>query len=210
MTDGEWVRRALQGDAAAFGELARAWSARVLAFCHAKCGNRHVAEDLAQETLLRGLRNLATLESPERFGPWLRGIALRVYLDWRKAKQTSQVPFSMLSPNGRVDELLVDDTQSRVDQEDEAQRLMREIESLDEDYRETLMLYYSHDMTYAELAALLDVSPATVNMRLTKARAILRTRLLSLHDGGNRTAPQAARPESFNAANAPTERNRLR
>lgn len=207
MTDGESVRRALQGDAAALGELARSWSARVLAFCQARCGNRHVAEDLAQETLLRALRNLSTLESPERFGPWLRGIALRVYLDWRKAKQTSQIPFSMLSPDGGVDRLLARDGESRVEQEDDARRLRQEVESLDEDYRETLMLYYSHDMTYAELAELLGVSSATINLRLTKARATLRTRLASMQEGGHRTDTQATRHQTLTASNAPPERS---
>lgn len=207
MTDGEFVRRALQGDAAALGELARSWSARVLAFCRARCGNLHVAEDLAQETLLRALRNLSTLESPDHFGPWLRGIALRVYLDWRKAKQTSQVPFSMLSPDGRVDELLARDDESSVEREDDVRRLMREIESLDEDHRETLMLYYSHDMTYAELAALLGVSAATVNLRLTKARAMLRTRLASMRVDGGRPAAPTTRQPTLTAANAPTERS---
>ncbi|MBC8113536.1 MAG: RNA polymerase sigma factor [Candidatus Saccharimonas sp.] len=207
MTDGESVRRALQGDAAAFGELARCWSARVLAFCRAKCGNRHVAEDLAQETLLRGLRTLSTLESPERIGPWLRGIARHVYLDWRKAKQTAQIPFSMLSPDGGVDQLLARDAESCVEQEDDARRLMQEIEMLDEDYRETLMLYYSHDMTYVQLAALLDVSPATINMRLTKARAALRARLVPPDDGGHRAGSQTAGHQTLNAANAPTERS---
>lgn len=183
MTDGDLVRRAMQGDPDALGELVRSWSARVLAFCLARCRNRHLAEDLAQEALLRALRNLASLKEPDRFGPWLRGIALRAYLDWRKARQTTQVPFSTLDPNDSLEALLIDDMDAAVDREDDMNWLMHEIEGLDEDHRETLMLYYSHEMTYAELAQLLEVSPATINLRLTKARAILRSRLaLHRHD----------------------------
>ena len=157
MTDGESVRRALQGDAAALGELARSWSARVLAFCQARCGNRHVAEDLAQETLLRALRNLSTLESPERFGPWLRGIALRVCLDWLKNKQTSQVPFTSLGEGCNPAEFLVAPatTGEMSDREDELRQLMAEVEALPEQYREVLMLYYYQDVTYQDLAATL-------------------------------------------------------
>lgn len=177
MTDGESVRRAMQGDAVALSGLARGWSARLFAFCLARCRNRHLAEDIAQEALLRALRNLHTLEDPDRFGPWLRGIAMRVYLDWRKARQTSQVPFSTLQSDEAVDELLARDAAPTYDREDELYRLMREVATLDDDQRETLMLYYSHEMTYAELAELLEVSPATINVRLTKARAILRSRM---------------------------------
>ncbi len=210
MTDGEWVRRALNGDAAAYGELAARWSARVLAFCHARCGSRHVAEDLAQETLLRGLRGLATLESPEHFGPWLRGIAQRVYLDWRKAKQTSQIPFSALRRDGPWDDLLASDADATVcdvDQTDEVRRLMREVEALDEDYREVVLLYYSHDLTYAELADLLGVSPATINMRLTKGRAALRERLLPPQEVEGETAPQGNRSPILSAAQTPPARS---
>jgi RNA polymerase sigma-70 factor (ECF subfamily) len=177
MTDGDLVRRAMQGDADSLGELVRSWSARVLAFCLARCRNRHLAEDLAQETLLRAFRNLATLEDPDRFGPWIRGIALRAFLDWRKARQTSQVPFSTLKSEEAVDLLLACEPDSSVDRNDDLNWLMREVATLDEDQRETLMLYYSHKMTYADLAELLDVSPATINLRLTKARSILRSRL---------------------------------
>lgn len=177
MTDAELVRQTLAGQNAAYAELARRWSARVLAVCHARVRNRHAAEDLAQETLLRGLQSLPSLAAPERFGPWLRGIAQRVCLDWLKAKQTAQVPFTVLDPDGRPDRWLASPSAADADQADDWQRLMEEIERLPDDYRETLLLYYYEDVTYGELAEWLEVSVATVNARLTKARAWLRERL---------------------------------
>ena len=105
-SDGELVCQALGGQRTAYGELVRRWSPRVVAICHARVRNAHTAEDLAQETLLRGLRSLRTLNSPDKFGSWLRGIAVRVCLDWRKSKQTSQVPFTSLGPDNGGDGLL--------------------------------------------------------------------------------------------------------
>ena len=54
---------------------------------------------------------------------------------------------------------------------------MAAVEALPEDYREVLLLYYYEDVTYRDLAETLGVSPATINARLTKARAMLRERL---------------------------------
>lgn len=179
-SDGELVRQALDGRMAAYEELARRWSARVLAFCHARTGCAHVAEDLAQETLLRGLRGLATLQSPDKFGPWLRGIAHRAYLDWRKSKQTSQVPFSVLGTDGLpANDMSTarDATAEQVERRDQLRHLMAEVEALPDDCREVVMLYYYHEVTYRDLAELLGVSSATINARLTKARALLRKRL---------------------------------
>ena len=51
------------------------------------------------------------------------------------------------------------------------------MEALPEEYREVVMLYYYEDVTYRDLAQLLGVSAATINARLTKARALLRERL---------------------------------
>jgi len=177
-SDSELVRRALDGRTDAYAELARRWSGRVLAICHSRVRHSHAAEDLAQETLLRGLRGLGRLESPDKFGPWLCGIANRVCFDWLKLKQTSQVPFTELSSNGHPDGLLASaETSVEVDRADELRRLMQEVESLSDEHREVLMLYYYNDLTYRDLAELMGVSTATVNARLTQARAMLRERL---------------------------------
>ena len=181
-TDGELVRQVLQGQRMAEGDLVRRWSARILAFCHARVGNHHAAEDLAQEALLRGLRSLKSLQSPEYFGTWLCGIALRACLDWRKAKQSSQVPFTALDPNGQPDEFAAtahDAAGAEVDRADEVRRLLEEVESLSDPHREILMLYYYQDVTSRDLAEMLGVSTATVNARLTQARTNLRERLLA-------------------------------
>src|SRR5262245_65373373 len=96
MTDADLVRQAQAGRAPAYEELVRRWAARVLALCHARVGRAAVAEELAQETLLRGFRALRTLAQPDRFGSWLCGIAVRVCLDWYKKRDRSHVPFSSL------------------------------------------------------------------------------------------------------------------
>ena len=53
-TDAELVKQALSGQAAAYEVLVHRWSRRVLAICHARVRRVHVAEELAQETLVRG------------------------------------------------------------------------------------------------------------------------------------------------------------
>jgi RNA polymerase sigma-70 factor (ECF subfamily) len=181
MSDGDLVRQTLDGRAAAYEELVRRWAARILAFCHAKTGSADLAEDLAQESLLRAYRGLRTLEEPEKFGGWLRGIALRVCLDWLKSKQSRQVTFGVLADRDPA-ELLVDPAcgpEQAIDGADQARQLLAEVECLPEEYREVVMLYYYQDVTYRDLAQMLGVSTATINARLTKARALLRERMSS-------------------------------
>jgi hypothetical protein len=65
-SDAELVRQAGNGRPDAYGELARRWSPRVMAVCHARVRCQTSAADLAQETLLRGFRDLVTLNADFR------------------------------------------------------------------------------------------------------------------------------------------------
>ncbi len=176
MSDAKLVRQALAGRAEAYAELVRRWAGRITALCHARIGRADVADDLAQETFLRGYRALATLADADKFGAWLWGIAQRACLDWLKAKGNSQVPFSSFGPGRNPADLLPSPGPDH-DRDEEVRLLLAEVEALPETYRQVVMLYYYDDLTYRDLAQILGVSPATVNARLTRARALLRERL---------------------------------
>jgi RNA polymerase sigma-70 factor (ECF subfamily) len=179
MTDAELVRRTLAGEFAAYEELVRRWAPRITALCHAQAGRGGAAEDLAQETLLRGFRALGTLAEPDKFGSWLFGIALRTCRDWLKSRQRSEVRISELARDAPLDFLdarcVIPDQEAEI--REEQATLMAEVEALPCELREVLMLFYYDDLTYREMAQLLGVSSATVNARLTRARAQLRERL---------------------------------
>ena len=180
MTDTELVRQALDGHQAAQDQLVRRWAPRVLAVCHARVGRRCAAEDLAQETLLRGLTHLKTLQQPDKVGPWLRGIASRVCLDWLRSRSREQTSL------GRVQADLVQNTVrgdaevGRIEHDESRERLLAEVDALPDELREPLLLFYYDDVTYEQIAQILEVSRATVNARLAKARSLLAKRLAGL------------------------------
>ena len=176
-SDAELVHLALSGRTVAYEKLVRRWSGKILALCHSRTGHAHTAEDLAQETLLRGFLALGSLADRRKFGPWLCGIATRVCLDWLKSPKRSQVSSGDLDAHRAPAPSLAGREVEQVDRKDEIHRLLAEVEKLPEEYRQVLMLYYYGDHTYRELAEILDVSAATINARLTRARALLRRRV---------------------------------
>ena len=179
MSDGELVRQTLAGQTSAFDQLVHGWASRVLGVCHARVGRADVAEELAQEALVRGYRALPSLSEPDKFGSWLCGIATRVCLDWLKDKDRTMVTFNALGEDARPEDV-ADGRASTADMEaqEELEHLMAEVERLPEKHREVLMLYYYQDCTYQDLAKLLGCSAATINARLTQARQMLREKLL--------------------------------
>lgn len=176
MSDAQLVREVLSGRVESYDPLVRRWAARVLAVCHARVGRADAAEDLAQEALLRGLRALPTLSDPERFGAWLCGIAARCCLDWLKAAARNEVTMSALSTP--ILKETSDDIADAPSRQDEIRRLMSEVERLPLAYRQVLMHFYYDDCTYKQIAEQLGISTAAVNMRLSKARQLLRQRLV--------------------------------
>ncbi len=176
-SDAELVRQAVNGRPDAYGEVCASLGAATDGGLSRPCPLPGVGRRPVQETLLRGFRSLGTLKSFDKFGPWLRGIADRVCLDWLKSRQRTQVPFTRLGGDSHVVPATSEGVDARLEQADEVKSLMAAVEGLPETHREVLMLFYYGEMTYLEMAELLGVSAATINARLTEARAILRKRL---------------------------------
>jgi len=171
MVDTLLVNRATTGDRVAQGELARQAYPRVLAFCHSQVPQLADAEELAQETLLRAMTRLTTLQQASQFSCWLRGIAANVCHDWHRRNRPT-VP-------------LIDDVAARgnslphecLAESDERSLLHQSIAELPANLREVVFLFYYEEMTYDQMADWLGVARATVNERLSKARETLRLRL---------------------------------
>jgi RNA polymerase sigma-70 factor, ECF subfamily len=76
----EAIRRAQQGDAAAFEHIYRLHSRRVYALCLRMVGNTTEAEDLTQEAFLLFFRKIQTFRGESAFSTWLHRLAVNVVL----------------------------------------------------------------------------------------------------------------------------------
>jgi RNA polymerase sigma-70 factor (ECF subfamily) len=173
-SDGDLVRATRVGRREAYDELIRRHAAKIGAVCRSRLGTRGPVEDMVQEAFLRGFRALPTLAEPEKFASWVCGIALRASLDWLKAKERSQVSYDALTPGGSPG--IASAPESPGEPERHA-KLLDQIDALPEPYREVVLLFYYKKQSYREMSEVLDLAPATINARLTRARALLRERL---------------------------------
>jgi len=117
------------------------------------------AEDLLQETFLRLMRQVDRCHTAASPRGYLFGIARHVSVDaWRRAKPDIELP-APAEPDARL-------------------AAAREtIAGLPALQREILDLRFQHDLSYAEIAAALDIPVGTVRSRLHNAIALLRERL---------------------------------
>lgn len=146
--------------------------------CYSVLRNHHDAEDAAQVTFLRVLRNLRKLPEVRDRRAWLARIAWRVALDRRR--RAPELPLEDAAGAVRelraaglsADQIAADSQMSAL--------LERLIVSLPRELREPLLLSTVEEMTSADIAAVLGLPDASVRTRLFRARQLLREKLAGI------------------------------
>jgi RNA polymerase sigma-70 factor, ECF subfamily len=164
-TEAELVGAARKGDVESFGELYRRHYAPAVGIAYGVLGDRHLAEDVAQEAFVIASRQVAGLRNAERFAPWLCTIARRV---------AGQMARSRRERNTLDD---AEATPARSDGPHPSDLVRQAVLDLPERSREVVVLHYFTGLSHKEIAASLGLSAEAVHGRLVRARRILAERL---------------------------------
>jgi len=147
------------------------------------------AADTTQEVFLKVFRGMKHFHGQSSLKTWIYRIAVHEASNRRrwwfrhKARETSMEPLENNSAQGSglaMKETLVDESESPFDraaQEEVRARVEEELRKIPEPYRSTVILRDLEEMSYEEIAEVLDVSLGTVKSRLTRGREALRRRL---------------------------------
>lgn len=158
------IHRAQQGDRQAFAVLVERYWDRLYRWLYHLTHNRHAAEDLVQETLLKALAGLAGFRTGSNFQAWLFRIAYNSFVNqWRAADRQRQ-PFPHQVParaEGPVEQLL-----SR----EALEMLTRAVGRLPSDYRAAFLLRVEEGLSFHEIAQVLAIKEETARWRVFKAR----------------------------------------
>ncbi len=165
MTDDlrELIRRCLTGDQGAMLDLVDRYCGQVYGLCYRMLGHRQDAEDAAQETFTRALRNLHTWDASRSFEPWLLAIAGNRCRTALSRRMRRPPPRSLSEP-----------VPSRAPDMQAAKQLAEEVDlalgSLRQQYREAFVLFHQQELSYAEIAAAMDCPIGTVRTWIHRAR----------------------------------------
>src|SRR4051812_25157719 len=137
--------------------------------------DRHEAEDVTQETLVRAYRALAGYDAERiratRLRPWLAKIALNVQRNRarRRKDAVAGVPEAATRP--------ADGPEAMAEASDARASCAAHVASLPEAYRVVVTLRHIEGLSYAEVAAALDKPVGTVKAQVHRAIALLRERM---------------------------------
>jgi len=166
-----WIQRAQAGDRAAFSRLVEAYQTPVYNLAYRMLGNATEAEDAAQETFLRAYTRLHTYCSEHKFSTWILSIASHYCVDRLRRRRftwlsTDEEPVQQIIQAYAGDE---SPESAALDAESRAE-VQAMLNMLDPMYRTPLILRYWHDLSYKEIAEVMEVTEATVKTRLHRAR----------------------------------------
>jgi RNA polymerase sigma-70 factor (ECF subfamily) len=183
-SDEETVARVLAGEVELFELLLRRYNQRVYRTARAVLRDDAEAEDAAQEVWLSAYRHLAQFEGRAKFSTWLTRIALREA--WARAKKSQGRESPMKDPDEL--EAVAQEAQTAqttaTPEENAAAHEARSfvdsaLEALPEEYRVVFVLRAVEELSTAETAESLDLTPENVKVRLHRAKAMLKRELLA-------------------------------
>lgn len=157
--------------------LVQRYQPTIKRFARHMMGNQQDANDIAQETMVKALKNLHRYNDKWRFSTWLISIARNTCIDeFRRRKRRSfDEPPEVVDTSPSPLEI--------ASQQRRAERLRNALEKLSPLYREVLVLYHFEHLKYQEIAELLNIPIGTVMNRIFRARRKLRA-VYDILDGG--------------------------
>jgi RNA polymerase sigma-70 factor, ECF subfamily len=172
-----------------FRSLVETYQQRLYLFARRLTGHTADAEDIVQEVFLRAYHALRGFPADKirliRLRQWLYAITLNIFRNRKRRPEHPSVPLDLSKEN-----LLLELADQSLGPEEEVQRQewRRELEMyvavLPESYRVAVTLYYFEDLSYAEMAELLNQPIGTVKGHLSRARRLLQKLLVNQEYGG--------------------------
>jgi RNA polymerase sigma-70 factor, ECF subfamily len=167
----ELIRRARQGDGAAWEALVLAHQEGAFRLAYLFLGDAGQAEDVAQEAFIRAFRSLDRFDSNRLFRPWLLSITANLAKNQRRSIQRYLAAISRL---GRETPGSEGGLESGFENSLESQALWQAVRRLDPNDQQIIYLRYFLDLPVLETAETLGVAEGTVKSRLHRALNRLR------------------------------------
>jgi len=170
--DLELIRRAQTGDEEALSRLYREYAPIAFKTVFLLVGNRHLAEDIIQETFIQVVRKINGLRDPARFRPWFFQVLTNsAKATYRRRNRHQWLPIDFGVPN--ESDLATLSPQEHLEASEETGELREAIRRLKPAHRTALVLHYFNGLPEHEIARVTGCPVGTVKSRLYHARKAL-------------------------------------
>jgi RNA polymerase sigma-70 factor (ECF subfamily) len=183
-SDDQIIERTLAGETDAFGLLVQRWERPIYGLSLRMLGRDEDARDVCQETFLAAFRNLSKFRGDAKFSSWIYRIALNAcHSKLRKQGAVIEHSLDNEDEDGRKYELPDLDAESVADRLHRGERAVmvrKALQALPAEMRQVIIMKEYHEMTFAEIAEVMQIPVSTVKSRLYTGLQQMRARLEKL------------------------------
>ena len=166
-----WLEKARNGNKEAFGKIIEAYQTPVYNLAYRMLSNSGEAEEAAQEAFIRAYTRLDSYNPNHKFSTWLLSITSNYCIDQIRKRRALLLSIdepiaphpALMSDKDKAPESQLVNSQ----QKDMVQSLL---DGLEPDYRQAVVLRYWHELSYDEIAEIMDTSVSAIKSRLFRAR----------------------------------------
>ncbi len=172
-TDKEIIARVLSGDLRSYSILVDRYQHMVYTLAVRMLRNHELAEETAQDVFIKAYKGLGGFHGNAKYSTWLYKIAYYRILDVsdkesRRRKKEYGFPHPLREIEGG------NDTWDAMMKEERGKLVRQMLDSLEEEDRAVLSLFYLQDLSLKEVGEILGLKPGTVKVRVFRARERLK------------------------------------
>ncbi len=176
-SDQRLVKRVCAGEREVFAQLIERYKSRIFHTTLRMLRNREEAEEAAQDTFVRAYRGLAKFREDASFATWIYKICYNVCLNYLERKKPPRVDLS----EADFFSLPEEDTPDRLFEHREFQHLLEQaMAALPPKQSSALVLYHAQELSYQEIAEIMEEPINSVKTHLFRGRAKLREKILQM------------------------------
>jgi RNA polymerase sigma factor (sigma-70 family) len=173
LTEKEIIQGCLKNDAKAQHLLFQQYAGILMTICRRYAGEQPEAEDMLQESFIRIFRYLNQYKHAGSFVGWIKRITVNTAI---KILQSRKIKFSEITGN----EAEIQTPDPDIFSDLSADELIKLISRLPDGYRIVFNLYIMEGYSHDEIARMLHIQKATSRSQLSKARAMLKEKIISI------------------------------
>ena len=170
------VKRAKAGDLRAFDLLVLKYQGRLISIAYKFVKDRHIAEDIAQESFIKSFKSLSTFREDSTFYTWIYRITVNTAKNFLVSKKRKdELLQTELSKEGDyVEEAVTADTPEDLLNASELKNIiLNSVNLLGEDTKTAFSLREFEGLSYEQIAKVIDCPVGTVRSRIFRGREII-------------------------------------
>ena len=166
-----WLEQAMKGDKIAFGKLVEAYQTPVFNLAYRMLNNTDEAEEAAQEAFVRAYTRLDSYDPAHKFSTWLLSITSNYCIDQLRKRRALLLSIDEpLPPHPALHSDGAKGPEAQAVMSEQQQMVQSLLMGLQPEYREAVVLRYWYELSYEEIAEMMETSVSAIKSRLFRAR----------------------------------------